>query len=125
MESLLVFDSMSCEALKETVMDFVAMSRKKILKKNLLKDAPAGVINDIMLVMARVEKDNKYDSNSEEMDVKESYKSSTHICELRGRAYAKGLEVDGSRKALILATIERKKYINCCVSDSVPTSTQQ
>ena len=97
-------DSMSCEALKEAIMDFIATNRDKILKKNLIKDAPAGLLNDIMVAMARVEKEKEYDSDSDAMGVTESEELSTlRISELRGRAHAKGLDIDGSREALIFA----------------------
>lgn len=104
MDHLLFADSMSCEALKEAVMDFIAKNRDKIIQKNLLKDAPAGLLNDIMVAMARVEKEKNYDSDSDEMGMDESEGLSTmRIRELRGRAHAKGLDVDGSREALIFA----------------------
>jgi hypothetical protein len=99
---------MSCEELKkDAVMDFIAKNRDKIILKNLLKDAPAGLLNDIMVAMARVEKEKNYDSTFDERGVDESEGLSTmHIRELCGQAHdAEGLDVDdGSlREALIFA----------------------
>lgn len=96
MDHLLFADSMSCEALKEAVLDFIAKNRDKIILKNLLKDAPAGFLNGIMVAMARVEKEKNYDSTFDEWGVDESEGLSTmHIRELCGRAHAEGLDVDG------------------------------
>lgn len=95
MEHLLFADSKNCSLLKEVVMDFVVENKAEILKKRTLVNAPYGLTNDILSAMMRGEKGTSNDSTAEF--------SSMCISELRRRAHAKGLDVDGSREMLISA----------------------
>lgn len=95
MDHLLFAESKNCALLKEAVMD-VIVQNKILLDKKTLKDTPAGHMNDILAAIARGERECRAGSN-------ESKFSAMHISELRGRAHVKGLDVDGSREALISA----------------------
>lgn len=95
MENLLFADSKNCSLLKEVVMDFVVKNKAEILEKRTLVNAPEGLTNDILSAMMRGEKGTSNDKTAEF--------SSMCISELRRRAHAKGLDVDGSREMLISA----------------------
>ena len=96
MEHLLFAESKNCALLKEAVMDFIVENKAEILEKKTLMDAPAGHMNDILAAITRGEKEGGGMKS-------ESGFCSMRISELRGRAHASGLDIDGTRETLISA----------------------
>ena len=91
-ENLLFADSINCALLKETLMNFIVENKVKIIERNMLKDAPEGISNDILSAMVRVE-DNSSNNTFTAMSINE----------LRCECYIRRLDVDGSREMLISA----------------------
>lgn len=91
-ENLLFADSINCALLKETLMNFIVENKVKIIERNMLKDAPEGISNDILSAMVRVE-DNSSNNTFTAMSINE----------LRRECYIRRLDVDGSREMLISA----------------------
>ena len=87
-------ESMNCAYLKEQAMDFIVNNTSVILNKKMLTDDaafPSG--SDMLIAMAR-----KQAAGQNANDF-----STMSINELRHKAYAKKLEVDGTREMLISA----------------------
>ena len=102
MDLLLYSDAKNCALLKEAVMDYIVENKVEVLEKISFKDAPAGptMITDIIAAFARGDKPNGNDArNNDQL-------STMRISELRRKAHGKGLDVDGSREALIAALEE-------------------
>ena len=93
MENLQYAESMNCALLKEVVMDFIAKNRDEIIRRQIMKDAPGGLINDVLAATIRVE-------NKEESADADDFNAMS-INEIRRKAQEKGLDVDGSRESLI------------------------
>lgn len=87
-------------------MNFIVQNKLEILKYKTLNGAPTDLTNDILAVLARGENEVKVKEN--EADFEEF--STMCVSELRGRAHAKGLDVDGSREALI-STLENASNV--------------
>ncbi|KAL7496370.1 hypothetical protein ACHAWT_004526 [Skeletonema menzelii] len=108
MDNLLYADALNCALLKETVLDFLAENSTEAIKKISFTDLPGNVVKDLMLAFDRSKKRiiNKYCSDSDEEeeddDDDEDY-SLMRVCELRRKLDEKGLDVDGSREAMIEA----------------------
>ena len=100
MENLHFADSKNCALLKEVVMNFIAKHKVEILEENMLKDAPEGLVSDVLGAIVREEKASKGGH--------ENKLSALSINELRRRASEYGFNVDGSRETLIsdLKTID-------------------
>ena len=92
-DNLLYADSKNCALLKEAVIDFVVENSKDVLKKVSLKDVPGGVFADLLTAMAREKNE---DATTDEDDL-----STMRVSELRKKLDEKGLDVDGSREAMI------------------------
>ena len=78
-------------------MDFIVKNKLEILEKKMLAGAPENIVYDILSAVARREI---------ECATCASEKNSLRVMrlsELRRRAHARGLEVDGSREMLISA----------------------
>lgn len=80
-EQLLYSHEKNLALLKETVMDFIVTNRTKVIEKVSFADVPGDLMKDLLVA---------YDL--EEIET---------VNALRKRSYAKGLEIDGSREALI------------------------
>ena len=104
MEYLLNADAINLAYLKEVVMDFIVENKNIIMKKNVLANAPGGLINDILAAVSRSE------AKAGVVVVDEAELGNLSIKDLRQRAYANGLCVDGSREALI-AAIQAKSIV--------------
>jgi len=105
-DNLLYADSMNCALLKEAVIDFSLDNARAVSKKvSSLKDAPAGLLGDILVAVDR--KYNKesvvVDSDDEEEDGKYC---TMRVGELRRELDGRGLDVDGSREVMIAALKE-------------------
>ena len=97
MEYLQFAKSKNCYLLQEAVMDFIVENKIRILEKKMLEGAPDNITYDILSSMARREI---------QLAASASEKNSLNVMslsELRRRAHARGLEVDGSREMLISA----------------------
>jgi hypothetical protein len=96
MELLHFANSKNCYLLQEAVMDFIVKNKIEILEKKMLADAPDGITYDILSAMARREIESTAGASENSL-------SALRISELRCRAHARGLDVDGSREMLISA----------------------
>ena len=98
MEYLQFAKSKNCYLLEEAVMDFIVKNKIKILEEKMLEGAPDNITYDILSAMAR--RDIERAACACE---KNSSFSVMSLSELRRRAHAHGLEVDGTRDMLISA----------------------
>ena len=98
MEYLQFAKSKNCYLLEEAVMDFIVKNKIKILEEKMLEGAPDNITYDILSAMARRDIERAADASE-----KSSSFSVMSLSELRRRAHAIGLEVDGSRDMLISA----------------------
>ena len=99
MDNLLYADSKNCALLKEAVIDFVVENGEDVLKKVSLENVPGGVFADLLTAMTREKK--KAANTTVEEDL-----SMMRVSELRMKLDEKGLDVDGSREAMITALQE-------------------
>jgi hypothetical protein len=97
MDHLHYADSMNCALLKEAVIDFIVENKLEVLKKVPLKDAPGGLLADVLVAVARGE--NNVGNATRDGD---QY-TTMRVCELRQKAHEKGICVDGTREILIKA----------------------
>jgi len=91
--------------LREVVMDFIVENKMELMKENVLMNAPGGVLNDVLAAVARSEAKAGTAGKTDEVEL-----GTLGISELRRRAYAHGLCVDGSRETLI-AALESKTVV--------------
>jgi len=98
LENLQYADSKNCALLREAVMNFIEGNAAELLEMGTLKDAPEGMFQDILAVVARKKKRKKTENEISIM----------RISELRRAAAVNGLDVDGSREMLI-ASIKAAK----------------
>ena len=110
-DNLLYADAMNCALLKETVMDFIVRNKKEVMERVSFQDVPGNVCKDLLAAMTRCEnerkdkdKSGKEEKMSEEADGEDL--QALRIGELRQKVQEKGLEIDGSRDALIAALKE-------------------
>ena len=109
-DTLLYAHAMNCALLKELVMDFIAKNKKKVLRKEQVsfQDVPGDVIKELLAATLRQEEESDSssdDEDDEEDDENESGVEKTcstmRIRDLRQKLDDKGLDIDGSREALI------------------------
>ena len=98
LENLQYADSKNCALLREAVMNFIEGNAAELLEMGTLKDAPEGMFQDILAVVARKKKRKKTENEISIM----------RISDLRREAAVNGLDVDGSREMLI-ASIKAAK----------------
>ena len=108
---LLYADSKNCALLKEAVIDFAVENGLDIIGKVSFDNVPGSMMTDLLTAMTRKEK--KKSANSGEDDL-----STMRVSELRKKLDEKGLDVDGSREAMIarlknfwLATLNNENLI--------------
>lgn len=89
--------SKNCAVQKEEVVDFIIKNTVHAVEKKVIKDAPGSLGNDILAAFARREK-----KGVDDKGIANEF-SAMRINELRRKAQTKGLDVDGSREALISA----------------------
>eukprot|EP00984_Skeletonema_dohrnii_P027462 scaffold17002_cov75-Skeletonema_dohrnii-CCMP3373.AAC.2 len=103
-DNLLYADAMNCALLKEAVMDFIVENKEEVMQRVSFQDVPGDVCKDLLAAVSRRdEKDSSGDDGEDETtDVEMTY-SKMRIRDLRQRLDAKGLglDIDGSREALI------------------------
>ena len=93
-DNLLYADSRNCALLKEAVMTFMVENNYDAAEHISFADFPVHVVKDLLIAVGR---NNKKDSNGANADEL----ATLSVSELRRRLDAKGLEVDGSREAMI------------------------
>ena len=89
-DNLLYADAMNCALIKEAVMDFIAENRMEATTKLSFNNVPGHLIPDLLTAMNR--DDNQGSPNKFSM---------MRVSTLRKMLDEKGLEVDGSREAMI------------------------
>jgi speckle-type POZ protein len=95
MDNLLYADSKNCALLKEVVMDFLAENDIEAASKMSFADFPGHVVKDLLVATARSKK--KKGNNKGVA----SNLDTVRVSELRQCLDEKGLDVDGSREAMI------------------------
>jgi hypothetical protein len=90
-DNLLYADSKNLAVLKEAVVDFLVDNGKEVSSKASFNDLPGHVVKDVLVATARKE-DKKRDADDIDM---------MRVSELRRKLHQKGLDVDGSREAMI------------------------
>lgn len=91
LEHLQFAEAKNCALLKEVVTVYVTENPSEINDKVSLNHFPKGFFKDMVVVMAR-----------KQMQEEVSHKLSTmSISELRCKAHARGLDVDGTREMLV------------------------
>ena len=104
MENLLYADSKNCALLKETVMDYLVENDIEAANTSKISfdDFPGHVVKDLLVATARSKReykrevDNKNNNNDVASDL-----NTMRVSELRKWLQERGLDVDGSREAMI------------------------
>lgn len=104
-DNLLFADATNCALLKETLMDFIVEKRDEVMQKASFDDVPGHIYKDLLAAVAR-RYDDTSDDSEEEADIIEKTYSKMRIGDLRKMLVEKGLDIDGSREALIAALKE-------------------
>ena len=94
-DNLLYADSKNLALLKEAMMDYIVANKNSIMGKVSFDNVPGTMITDVLAAMARV------DQSEEEGDSESIKYNKMRVSELREMLDEKGLEVDGSREAMI------------------------
>ena len=102
-DTLLYAHAMNCALLKESVMDFIVENKQEVLQRVSFQDVPGDVCKDLLAATLRhdeVKDSSGYVIGKNERDV-ETMCSKMRIRDLRRMLDDKGLDIDGSREALI------------------------
>jgi len=97
MDNLLYADSKNLALLKEAVMDYIVANKKDIIGKVSFNDFPGHLVTDLLTTVARGEEQTEDDSSDDESAKYVKMRVGT----LRKKLNDKGLDVDGSREAMI------------------------
>jgi hypothetical protein len=104
MENLLYADSKNCALLKETVMDYLVENDIEAANTSKISfdDFPGHVVKDLLVATARSKREYKMgvDNKNNNKDVASDL-NTMRVSELRKWLQEKGLDVDGSREAMI------------------------
>jgi len=96
---LLYADSKNLALLTEAVMDYIIENKHSIIGKVSFSDVPSDMMTDLLTAMAR---GHPSESGNGDEDMEESIKYNTmRVGTLRKMLDEKGLDVDGSREAMI------------------------
>jgi speckle-type POZ protein len=93
MDNLLYADAKNCALLKEAVMNFMAANHYEASEKISFNDVPGHLMKDLLVAFGRNSKNGATD------DVDEL--TTLSVSDLRRKLAEKGLDVDGSREAMI------------------------
>ena len=96
MDNLLYAASKNCALLQESVLDFAVENSDDVSEKVSFDDVPGSVVADLFAAVSR---------NKNKVGVGDGL-STMRVSELRKKLHEKGLDVDGSRKAMI-ATLKK------------------
>mmetsp|Transcript_21709 Transcript_21709/g.47224 ORF Transcript_21709/g.47224 Transcript_21709/m.47224 type:complete len:405 (+) Transcript_21709:47-1261(+) len=94
-DNLLYAESKNCALLKEAVMDFIVKNGDDIMGKVSFDNVPGSVVTDLLAAMGRSKR--KDDDSS---DASGGF-NTMRVADLRRMLSEKGLDVDGSREAMI------------------------
>ena len=94
-DNLLYADSKNLALLKEAVMDYIVANKNIIIGKVSFDNVPGSTVTDVLAAVARV------DQSEEEGDSESIKYNKMRVSELREKLDEKGLDVDGSREAMI------------------------
>ena len=94
MDDLLYADAMNCALLKEAVMNFLAENGTDAAEKLSFNDVPGYLMKDLLLTVGK-------NSRKEEAGTTADELSTLCVSALRRKLAEKGLDVDGSREAMI------------------------
>jgi len=94
LDNLLYADSKNCALLKEAVMDFIVENRDDIIGKVSFDNIPGSMMTDLLTAMARGTDEDDGTSDT-------SNYNNMRVGTLRRMLDDKGLDVDGSREAMI------------------------
>ena len=94
-DNLLYADSKNLSLMKEAVMDYIVSNKNSIMGKVSFDNVPSSMMTDLLAAMARV------DQSEEEGDSESIKYNKMRVSELREMLDEKGLDVDGSREAMI------------------------
>ena len=109
-EILLYADSKNLALLKEAVMDYIIENKHSIIGKVSFSDVPSEMMTDLLTAMAR---GHPSESGNGDEDMEESIKYNTmRVGTLRKMLDEKGLDVDGSREAMIALLKEHDDIMN-------------
>jgi len=93
-DNLLYADSKNLALLKESVMDYIVANKDDIIGKVSFSNVPSDMITDILAAVARGEQNDN--------DINDSINyNKMRVGTLRKMLHEKGLDVDGSREAMI------------------------
>ena len=101
--NLLYADSKNLALLTEAVTDFIVENKDDIIGKVSFDDVPGAMMTDLLTAMSRGEQKNN-DSNDDTINY-----NKMRVCTLRNMLHEKGLDVDGSREAMIALLKENSK----------------
>ncbi len=93
-DNLLYADSRNCALLKEAVMNFLADNHREAAANISSTDFPPHVVKDLLIAFGRSIKKDANETNADEL-------TTLSVSELRRKLDSMGLEVDGSREAMI------------------------
>jgi len=102
MDNLLYADALNLALLKEAVMDFLAENHVEAVKKVSFTDVPGHLMKDLLVAFGMSKKEGKGNEMKEDFDV-------MRVSELRVKVDKMGLDVDGSREAMIEALRKSSK----------------
>ena len=106
-DNLLYADTKNLALLKEAIMDYIVANKNNIMGKVSFDNVPSSMITDVLAAVARVHQ-------SEEDGDSESIKyNKMRVSELREKLDEKGLDVDGSREAMIAILKEQSPIMLC------------
>jgi len=94
MDNLLYADAKNCALLKEAVMNFLADNGTEAADKMSFNDVPGHLMKDLLVVIGR-------NSKKEASGVATDELSTLCVSALRRKLAEKGLDIDGSREAMI------------------------
>ena len=118
-EHLLYAESKNCALLKEEVMDYIVENKNEFLDKISFNDVPSTLMRDLLAADVR-QKRRDFEENDYWTGGGFDEFNALRISELRWKAHERGLEVDGSREALIAAIKESTKESTPITEESVP-----
>lgn len=107
MDNLFYADAMNCFLLKELAVDFLADNGEELLESVSFNDLPGHVVKDVLVAISRKKKravaEVAFDHNKNTFSARGL--SLMSVSDLRRKLYYLGLDVDGSREAMIEAIV--------------------
>ena len=103
LDNLLYADSKNCALLKEAVMEFIVEKGHDIVGKVSFENVPGSIVTDLLTAVNRRESLRNWmakDSDDDDDDQTIDYDKKS-VGTLRNLLHEKGLDVDGSREAMI------------------------